>query len=167
MSSKTLRMVDEQKPQIGMSADDRKAVAQKLSAFLASTYTLYMQTLYYHWNVTGKQFVSLHELFEKHYEDLHKAGDDLAERIRALGHFCPGTYKEFSEMSSVEEIVALPDNAEGMVENLLKHHETASNEARAVLEVASSVGDEVTLDMMVARMTFHDEAAWMLRAILE
>ncbi|MBN67562.1 MAG: DNA starvation/stationary phase protection protein [Rickettsiales bacterium] len=166
MVSKTLKIVDEGDISIGMDEDARTKVAKPLSKFLATTYTLYMQSLYYHWNVTGKQFVSLHELFEKHYENLHAAGDELAERVRALGHFCPGTYKEFSELSSIEEQVGVP-NAEEMVQNLLTNHQVASREARKVLETAESVGDEVTIDMMVERMTFHDEAAWMLRSIIE
>ncbi|MCI5049906.1 MAG: DNA starvation/stationary phase protection protein [Rickettsiales bacterium] len=167
MSHSALRMVDKQDLSIGLDDDKRAEVATALSTFLATTYTLYMQTLYYHWNVVGKQFISLHELFENHYEDLHKAGDALAERIRALGHFCPGTYKEFSEMSAIEEVVDLPKDAEEMVSILLSHHEKASVEARHVLRTAEQAGDEVTVDMMVSRMTFHDEAAWMLRSLLQ
>jgi len=167
MVSKTLKMVDDQDVDIGVKKQRRADVAIELSGFLASTYTLYMKTLYYHWNVTGKSFHSLHKLFEEHYEDLHEAGDELAERIRALGHFTPGTYKEFAKLSVIKEDDKLPDNADKMVENLLKDHELCTQEARKVLKIAEKSEDEVTVDMMVQRMTFHDEAGWMLRSIIE
>lgn len=165
--NKTLQLVDNQEVNIGVKQEKRAAVAKELSKFLASTYTLYMKTLYYHWNVTGKQFHSLHELFEGQYEDLHTAGDELAERIRALGHYTPGTFKSYLEMSEVTEDDALPESAEAMVRNLLTDNETCSVAARNVLKIAEDAEDEVTVDMMVGRMSVHDEAAWMLRATLE
>lgn len=167
MTQNTVKLVDNETVDIGVKQEQRAEVAKALSSFLASTYTLYMKTLYYHWNVTGKQFTSLHELFEGQYEELHEAGDEMAERIRALGHFTPGTYKAFGKLSAIEEDDELPENAEAMVQNLLADNELASQEARKVLKVAESAEDEVSVDMMVARMATHEEAAWMLRATLE
>src|SRR5690606_3327877 len=109
------------------------------------------------------QFVGLHKLFEEQYQALHMAGDELAERIRALGHFTPGTVQEFLDSSSIQDDKSLPRTADDMVRNLLKANEHCSNEAREVLEAAQDSGDEVTHDMMVERMTYHDKAAWMLR----
>jgi len=152
---------------IGVAKQQRVLVAEHLSKFLATTYTLYMKSLYYHWNVTGQNFHSLHNLFEEHYEDLHEAGDKIAERIRALGHFAPGTFKEYQKFSKVQEDETVPNSADDMVRNLLADHETCSIEARSVLEQAKKAGDEVTIDMMVERMSVHDEAAWMLRSIIQ
>lgn len=163
----TLNKVDDTNVNIGVLDEQRAEVAKDLSVFLASTYVLYMKTLYYHWNVTGKQFHSLHEIFETQYEDLHTAGDDIAERVRALGHFTPGTFKTFLEESVIKEDDTLPGNADKMVENLLADHEACSLEARKVLKTAESCGDEVTIDMMVERMSTHDEAAWMLRSYIQ
>ncbi|MBY0407127.1 MAG: DNA starvation/stationary phase protection protein [Rickettsiales bacterium] len=142
----------------------RADVANALACFLASTYALYQKSLFYHWNVTGPNFMGLHQLFEQHYQALHEAGDVLAERIRALGHFAPGTLAEFASLSTVKEDAKLPDSAKEMLSNLLRSHEICSNEARDVLDVAEKAGDEVTVDLMVERMAFHDKAAWMLRA---
>lgn len=164
MTNSTLKLVDDQALDIGIKQEKRSEVAKQLSTFLASTYTLYMKTLYYHWNVTGKQFHSLHELFESQYTDLHAAGDSLAERVRALGHFTPGTFKAYLELSAITEDDALPETAEAMVGNLLADNETCSREARKVIGAAEEAGDEVTIDMMVARMATHEEAAWMLRS---
>jgi len=167
MTNSTLNVVDTKTVDIGVQKDRRAEVAEKMSTFLASTYTLYMKSLYYHWNVTGRSFHSLHELFEGQYQDLHTAGDEIAERIRALGHFTPGTYREFAKMSAIEEDAALPTKASEMIENLLRDNETLSKEAREVLKVAEEAEDEVTVDMMVERMSVHDEAAWMLRSSIE
>lgn len=145
----------------------RAEVANALSHFLASTYALYQKSLFYHWNVVGPQFVGLHALFEEHYQELHKAGDTVAERVRALGHAAPGTLAEFAAMSSVPEDKKLPAAAQEMISNLLKSHEICSKEAREVLQVAESAQDEVTVDLMVSRMAFHDKTAWMLRALQE
>ena len=167
MNVSTVRKTDDEPVDIGVARERRAAVAEKLSGFLASTYTLYMKTLNYHWNVTGKEFSSLHGLFEAQYEDLHKAGDGIAERIRALGHFAPGTFQQFIELSAVEEDQSLPKNSNEMITNLLQDNEACSKHARDVLEAADEADDEVTVDMMVARMSTHDEAAWMLRATLQ
>ncbi len=167
MKTATLNKTDSRVVELGITKDDRSEMAQKLTGFLASTYLLYVKTLYYHWNVTGPQFHALHTLFEEQYEDLHAAGDTIAERIRALGHFTPGTLREFMECSSIEEDRALPENSDNMVKNLLRDNEQASREAREVQEYADKIGDEVTADIMIARMQVHDKAAWMLRATSE
>lgn len=167
MSISTVQKVDQEPVDIGVEKKKRAMVAESLSGFLASTYTLYMKTLNYHWNVTGKEFSSLHALFEDQYEDLHKAGDSIAERIRALGHFTPGTFRQFVELSEISEDKSLPESSDQMISNLLSDNESCSKHAREVLEVAEKAEDDVTVDMMVARMAVHDEAAWMLRATLD
>ena len=155
------------KVNIGIDRKKRSQVAEKLAPFLASTYSLYLKSLYYHWNVSGPQFHGLHAMFGEQYEHLHQAGDRLAERIRALGHKAPGTFREFQELSSITEDKTLPSTATAMLQNLLEANEHCSLEAREVLKLAESNEDEVTVDMMVERMTWHDEAAWMIRATLE
>ncbi|MCH2546927.1 MAG: DNA starvation/stationary phase protection protein [Alphaproteobacteria bacterium] len=167
MSNNTLKVVDDVKVHIGVNPKARAKVAKHLSGFLASTYTLYMKTLFYHWNVTGPHFPGLHKLFEDQYQELHMAGDELAERVRALGHMTPGTYREFTQLSKIKEDEELPKDSHTMLENLMKSHEACSLEAREVLNVAEDCGDEVTVDMMVERMSFHDKTAWMLRATIE
>lgn len=166
-TAQTLKHTDSVDVVVGIDEPKRQEVAKELSGFLASTYMLYLKTLYYHWNVTGPNFVGLHGLFEEHYNDLHAAGDELAERVRALGHFTPGTVKEFNKFSEIQDDDSLPKNADIMVKNLLDAHQTCSKQARSVLETAEKAGDEVTVDMMVERMTAHDKAAWMLRSIIE
>jgi starvation-inducible DNA-binding protein len=153
---------------VNVSSDNRKRaeIASELSRFLASTYALYQKSLFYHWNVTGKNFVGLHQLFEQHYQALHEAGDVVAERIRALGHFAPGTLAEFAALSAVSEDRKLPANADEMIVNLLRSHEICSKEAHQVLDIAQKAQDEVTVDLMIQRMAFHDKAAWMLRALM-
>jgi starvation-inducible DNA-binding protein len=163
----TVKKEDKVKVDIGVESDGRTAVSKKLSALLASTYMLYLKSLYYHWNVTGPNFVGLHQLFEQQYQELHAAGDSIAERIRALGHFTPGTVREFLAMASVKDDSSLPQPAARMIKSLLEDNELCSKEARSVLEVAKEAEDEVTVDMMIERMTHHDKAAWMLRAALE
>ena len=163
----TLNKTDDVAVRVGMEKGKREAVSRKLSGLLASTYFLYHKALFYHWNVTGPNFVGLHALFERQYEELHKAGDELAERVRALGHFTPGTVHEFLGLSAVKDESKLPGSPQRMVKNLLAAHEQCCQEAREVLEVAEKAEDEVTVDIMVARMTAHDKSAWMLRSILE
>jgi starvation-inducible DNA-binding protein len=144
----------------------RNATAETLSAFLASTFILYQKTLFYHWNVTGEHFVELHKLFETHYIELQEAADAIAERIRALGYFAPGTTGEFLSLSSVQEDSALPASDRQMAENLLKGHEACAAEARHVLSVAEHADDEATKDLMIKRIYLHEKTAWMLRAFL-
>lgn len=167
MTAETLKKTDSLSLTIGMDEGKRTKVAKALSGMLASTYMLYLKTLYYHWNVTGANFVGLHEFFEKQYNDLHAAGDEIAERVRALGHFTPGTVNEFVAASQIKDDASLPDSASDMVHNLLDANEICSKQARSVLEVAEDASDEVTIDLMVGRMTVHDKTAWMLRSILE
>lgn len=164
---KTVDQTDSVAVHVGVDDAKREQVCKELSKILASTYVVYLKTLYYHWNVTGPNFVGLHSLFEEQYNDLHQAGDELAERIRALGHFTPGTIAEYTKLSSVKDDSKLPSSADEMVRNLLAANEQCSQEARQVLEVAEEAGDEVTVDMMVERMTAHDKTAWMLRSIIE
>lgn len=166
-TAKTLDQTDSLTVHIGVQEGERQEICEKLSGMLASTYVLYLKTLYYHWNVTGSNFVGLHKLFEEQYNDLHTAGDELAERIRALGHYTPGTVREFTALSSIKDDERLPKTSNEMVRNLLDANEGCSQEARRVLEVAEAAGDEVTMDMMIQRMTFHDKTAWMLRSVLE
>lgn len=167
MTAKTLKIIDSKQVNIGISEARREKIAKALAGFLASSYTLYQKTQYYHWNVTGPQFNSLHTLFEAQYTELAMAVDELAERIRALGHFTPGTPKEFAKLSTIQEDAALPSSAKQMVENLLNDHQTCSNAAREALKLAQDAGDEVTTDILIGRMTTHDKTAWMLRATLE
>jgi starvation-inducible DNA-binding protein len=163
----TLKQVDVIELDIGMKEEMRAKVAEALAGLLASTYLLFLKTQYYHWNVTGSNFIGLHELFEKQYGELYQSGDVIAERIRALGHFTPGTVKEFLSFSLIKDDVQLPSSSEEMVANLLHCNEVCSVHARHVLDVAEKAKDEVTIDMMVHRMTQHDKNAWMLRSTLE
>lgn len=166
-NAQTLKKTDKISVTIGVDRSERAHVAKALSGLLASTYMLYLKTLYYHWNVTGSNFIGLHEFFEEQYQELHEAGDALAERVRALGHFTPGTVKEFMEMSDIADDANLPANSDMMVKRLLQANESCSKQARDVLKIAEDAKDEVTVDMMVARMTAHDKVSWMLRSILE
>ena len=150
----------------GVGEESRAKVAEALGGMLASTYSLYVKSLFYHWNVTGPHFHGLHKLFEEHYQDLHEAGDEIAERIRAIGHYTPGTLKAFGELSKVSDDDELPTASDDMLRNLKEAHGVCAGEARKVLNIAEDAGDEVTADLMVERMRFHDEAAWMLGASL-
>ncbi len=149
---------------IGIKNYSRTEIADALSAMLASTYSLYVKSLFYHWNVTGAQFHGLHALFEEHYQNLHEAGDEIAERIRSLGYFTPGSLQAFASLSVVKDDEHLPGNADGMLENLQAAHELCAGEARSVMKIAAQADDEVTADMMIERMAFHDQAIWMLSA---
>lgn len=166
MKNLALKNIDKSQPHIGIKKQDRADVAEALSSFTADTYALYLKTLYYHWNVTGSNFYGLHKLFEEQYLALSEAGDALAERIRALGYEAPGGFKKIASLTTIAEDISLPKSPEQMIKNLLEANEVCSNQARKVLEEAEKVSDEVTVDMMVARMTYHDETAWMLRSTL-
>lgn len=150
----------------GIAQADRKQVADGLSGLLADSYTLYLQTHNYHWNVEGPWFVTLHGLFETHYLELADAVDLMAERIRALGHKAPGSYREFAALSQVQEPEALPD-ARGMVAQLLQGQETVIRRARSLLPAAERAGDQVTADLLTQRMQVHEKNAWMLRSLLK
>ncbi|MBX3496376.1 MAG: DNA starvation/stationary phase protection protein [Parvibaculum sp.] len=150
----------------GIAAKDRNEIAEGLSRVLADTYTLYLKTHNYHWNVTGPQFRTLHLMFEEQYRELWAATDEIAERIRALGEFAPGTYAEFGKLSTLQEDNGVP-GAEQMVKNLVKGHEQVVKTARDLFKVASDADDEVTADLMVQRMQVSEKTAWMLRSLAE
>lgn len=151
---------------IGISAKDRKAIAEGLSRVLADTYTLYLKTHNYHWNVTGPMFQTLHLMFEQQYNELWTAVDLVAERIRALGHFAPGTYKTLSALSSIPEEDAVPPATE-MIKNLVRGHEQVATTARQLFPIADKAGDQPTADLLTQRMETHEKTAWMLRSLLE
>jgi starvation-inducible DNA-binding protein len=151
---------------IASDAGNLPEVVHALSGVLASTYVLYQKSLYYHWNVTGRDFYALHKLFEAHYEELNEAGDEIAERIRALGHVAKGTMRDFIEMSFVREDETLPESAEKMIANLADSHEICARQANDACKAADALEDSATADLMTRRMLFHDKASWMLRALL-
>ena len=151
---------------IGISEKDRAAIADGLSHLLADTYTLYLKTHNFHWNVTGPMFNTLHTLFETHYTELAVAVDDIAERIRALGFPAPGSYKQFAELTSIEEETTVPD-WRGMVEQLVKGQEAVARTARQIFPKVDEAGDEPTADLLTQRMNLHEKNAWMLRSLLE
>lgn len=150
---------------IGINKADREAIAEGLKGLLADSYTLYLQTHNFHWNVTGPQFRDLHLMFEEHYTELATAVDDIAERIRTLGVAAPGTYKTFAALSSIKEVEGVPAARE-MVEILTEGHEKVVKTCRKVLELAQKGGDESSSSLVSDRMRIHEKTAWMLRAIL-
>ncbi|HZY17045.1 MAG TPA: Dps family protein [Ramlibacter sp.] len=152
---------------IGISDTDRAAIAQGLSRLLADTYTLYLTTHNFHWNVTGPMFNTLHAMFMQQYTDLWGSVDLVAERIRALGHFAPGSYAAFGKLASVSDAPAEPPKALEMVRILVKGHEAVARTARELVPVADKAGDEPTLDLLTQRLDFHEKTAWMLRSMLE
>jgi starvation-inducible DNA-binding protein len=150
-------------PGANIANDDRKRVAQELGRVLADTYTLMLKTQGFHWNVTGPRFNSLHTMFEQQYRDLFAAADEVAERIRALGEPAPASYRAYQTLRSIDENDE-PLDADAMVRTLSADHEALSRSAGKARKVAEDAGDEVSVDMMVARMTQHDKTAWMLNA---
>jgi len=150
---------------IGISADDRARIADGLSRLLADSYTLYLKTHNYHWNVTGPLFNTLHAMFEQQYTELATAVDEIAERIRALGHPAPGSYKAFAGLTSIEEEQGTP-MAEEMIRELLIGQETVVKTAREVFPLADAARDEPTADLLTQRMQLHEKNAWMLRSML-
>ena len=152
---------------IGISKPHREAIAEGLSRVLADTYVLYLKTHAYHWNVTGPLFSSLHLLFETQYNELHDAGDTIAERIRALGHFAPGTYAAYSRLTSIAEDNDSVPAALTMVRNLTLGHEALGRTLRAAFKTAEAGGDQATMDLLIGRMEASDKTAWMLRSHLE
>jgi starvation-inducible DNA-binding protein len=151
---------------IGISDSGRKKIAEGLNVFLADSYLLYLKTQNFHWNVTGPLFQSLHEMFEHQYTDLSTAVDDIAERIRALDHFAPGSFTQFMEISNLKDQVERPETAEDMVAILVKDHEKLVAGAREILEIATEEHDDVTVDFVTERMNIHEKTAWMLRSII-
>jgi starvation-inducible DNA-binding protein len=151
---------------IGIDDKDRRAIADGLSRLLADTYTLYLKTHNYHWNVTGPLFNTLHLMFETQYTELAAAVDLIAERIRALGHPAPGSYKAFARLSSIQEEEGLP-SAEEMIRQLVIGQETVVRTAREIFPTVEKASDEPTADLLTQRMQIHEKNAWMLRSMLE
>ncbi|MWA35740.1 non-specific DNA-binding protein DpsA [Burkholderia pseudomallei] len=150
---------------IGISDKDRKKIAAGLSRLLADTYTLYLKTHNFHWNVTGPMFNTLHLMFEEQYNELWLAVDLVAERIRTLGVVAPGTYREFAKLSSIPEADGVPA-AEEMIRQLVEGHEAVVRTARAIFPDADAAGDEPTADLLTQRLQTHEKTAWMLRSLL-
>ena len=151
---------------IGIAPKHREKISQGLSRLLADTYTLYLQTHNFHWNVEGPMFNTLHEMFMTQYSELWTALDAIAERIRSLGHPAPGTYKAFTSLSSISEVDGVPDAME-MVRLLVKGHEAVSRTARGVFPAADKAHDESTADLLTQRLQVHEKTAWMLRSLLK
>ncbi len=151
---------------IGINQQDRTKVAEGLKRLLADSYTLYLQTHNFHWNVSGPRFRDLHLMFEEHYTELATAVDEIAERIRTLGVAAPGTYKSFTELSSIKEVEGVPD-AQEMVRILNHSHEQVVLTCRDVLKLAEDAEDESTTALVGDRMTIHEKTAWMLRMMAE
>lgn len=151
---------------IGIPAEQRAAIAKGLSKLLADSYTLYLKTHNYHWNVTGPMFNTLHLMFEEQYTELAQAVDAIAERIRALGYPAPGSYKAYSSLTSIQEEDGVPD-AKEMIRQLVIGQETVARTAREVFPVVEKAGDEPTADLLTQRMQVHEKNAWMLRSLLD
>lgn len=151
---------------IGIAEQDRARLSEGLSRLLADSYALYLKSQNFHWNVEGPRFSSLHEMFEVHYSELAPAIDEIAERIRSLGHYTPGGFGAFSKLTSVSEADDVP-TANEMVAHLVDGHETVVRSARTLVETAEDIGDQATADLATQRLQVHEKTAWMLRASLE
>lgn len=149
---------------IGINKQDREAIAEHLKHLLADSYTLYLQTHNFHWNVTGPMFGQLHQMFEQHYTELSIAVDDIAERIRSLDVAAPGTYKAFAALSSIDEVDGVP-SAQEMITILTKSHEQVVKTCRAALALTQQADDESSSALISDRMRIHEKTAWMLRAL--
>jgi len=152
---------------IGISEKDRAAIAGGLAKLLADTYTLYLTTHNFHWNVTGPMFNTLHVMFMTQYTELWGAVDPVAERIRSLGFPAPGSYGQFGALASIADAPAKPPKAMEMVKILVDGHEAVARTARAIFPLADAAGDEPTADLLTQRLTVHEQTAWMLRSLLE
>jgi starvation-inducible DNA-binding protein len=150
----------------GIEPAHREKIAKGLALVLADSYTLYLKTHKYHWNVTGPMFQTLHVMFEVQYTELALAVDEIAERIRALGSLSPGSYREFSSLTSVPEDEDTPD-ATTMIRRLVEAQETVVRTARVVFPAAAEADDQATADLLTQRMQVHEKTAWMLRSLLE
>jgi starvation-inducible DNA-binding protein len=151
---------------IGIDESSRTAIVAGLERVLADTYTLYLKTHNFHWNVTGPQFNDLHLMFMTQYTELWNAVDLVAERIRALGSFAPGSYKDFARLTSIAEADGVPAAAKDMLQQLVEGHETVIRTAREALSPADDANDQATLDLLTERLTVHEKTAWMLRSLL-
>ena len=150
---------------IGISHNDREKIVSGLSKLLADSYTLYLMTHNFHWNVTGPQFNSLHNMFMDQYTEQWTALDQIAERIRALGFPAPGTYKEFSKLSSIEEIEGVPSATE-MLAYLVNAQEATARTARSLFELVNEANDQPSADILTQRLNIHEKTAWMLRSMM-
>ncbi|MEM8619175.1 MAG: Dps family protein [Actinomycetota bacterium] len=150
---------------IGISEAERTAIADELSKVLADTYTLYLKTHNYHWNVTGPMFNTLHLMFEEQYNELWVAVDLLAERMRSLGEFAPGSYSAFAELTSIDEATSVP-SAEDMIRDLVRGHEAVARTARGAFTTADKANDQPTADLLTQRLEVHEKTAWMLRSMV-
>lgn len=159
-------MAKKTKIDIGMSENDRKAIAGGLNRLLADSYTLYLMTHNFHWNVKGPMFNTLHLMFEAQYTELALAVDLIAERIRALGFPAPGTYAEFAQLSSIKEVKGQPA-ATVMIQHLVSGQEAVVRTARSIFPLVEKASDEPTADLLTQRMQLHEKTAWMLRSLLE
>lgn len=151
---------------IGINDQDRKAIVEGLSRLLADTYTLYLKTHNFHWNVTGPMFQTLHLMFETHYNELALAVDAIAERIRALGEYAPGSYAQFGKLTSIAEATDVP-RAQDMIRQLVADHETVCRTARSLFPAVDAASDEPTADLLTQRLQVHEKTAWMLRSLLD
>jgi len=151
---------------IGISADERAKIAKGLSALLADSYTLYLMTHNFHWNVTGPDFNSLHLMFMGQYTEQWNALDVIAERIRALGHPAPGTYKEFVNLASIREVEGVP-GSDDMIRHLVAAQEATARTARKLFPLVNAANDQPTADLLTQRLEVHEKTAWMLRSLLE
>lgn len=152
---------------IGIAETERTAIVEGLSRLLADTYGLYLKTHHFHWNVTGPMFNTLHTMFMEQYTELWNAVDPVAERIRALGFPAQGSYAQFSQQSSLKDVPAEPPKAMEMVRILCEGHEAVARTARGIFPAADKAGDEPTADLLTQRLAVHEQAAWMLRSLLE
>ena len=150
---------------IGITAENRQEIASGLSKLLADSYSLYLKTHNYHWNVEGPLFNTLHLMFEQHYTELATAVDEIAERIRALGVKAPGSYSAFAKLTSIEEANG-DETAEEMIRQLVIGQETVARTAREAIKAADAASDEPTADLLTQRMQIHEKNAWMLRSML-
>jgi starvation-inducible DNA-binding protein len=152
---------------MGINEKDRAAIAQGLSRLLADTYTLYLTTHNFHWNVTGPMFNTLHLMFMGQYTELWNAIDPIAERIRTLGHWAPGSYAQFTRLASVSDAPLTPPKALEMVRTLVSGHETVARTARELFPIAAQANDQPTADLLTQRLDIHEKTAWMLRSLLD
>ncbi len=151
---------------IGIAEKDRKKIAEGLSRLLADTYTLYLKTHYFHWNVTGPMFNTLHLMFEQQYNELALAVDLVAERIRSLDFYAPGTYRDFAKLTSIKESESVP-KAQDMIKELVAGHEAVVRTARSIFPIVEKAADEASADLLTQRLQLHEKTAWMLRSLLE
>ena len=152
---------------IGIDKIHREAIATGLSKLLADTYTLYLTTHNFHWNVTGPMFNALHNMFMDQYTELWNAVDPIAERIRSLGHYAPGSYAEFAKLSSLPDVPSSPPKAKEMIKIIVEGHEGVARTARGLYQLVNAANDEPTADLLTQRLTVHEQTSWMLRSLME